>query len=284
MTISFAALQGLPKPTIIEGLDFAAILLAKRNDLVARFPAAAAFIDLESEPLKKSLEENAYREGVLRDRVNTVFWQTLLAEATGTNLDALAGFYDVIRIALESDDQLRERTVMEIAGRSPGGTAERYRAKALGASATVADAVVWRDATSPLIRVAVFSTAPGGVASPTLLGLVEAALNASNVRMVNDTIAVQSAVTITQAITANVWLLPATPQEVFDDLDADLAAAWALEGGMGFDLTRAWLTARLMRPGVQRVEIVTPTADITVSPHEALALGTITLNDMGREE
>lgn len=283
MSLSFAALMGLAPPDILELLDVAAILQAKIDDLVARYPDAADFIGLESEPLRKSLEENAYRELILRQRINEVFRQTLLAEATGSNLTVLAAFYDVTRLAGEDDAHLRERTVMEIAGRSPAGTAERYRAKALGASIHVRDAVVWRDELTPTIRIAVFSDGPGGVADSALLATVSAALTDDAVKVVSDSIEVVSAVTAVQPVAATVWLLPATAQSVFEGLSEALQAAWAAEAGLGFNLTRAWLTARLMQAGVQRVEITAPAADIAVNPHQALALGAITLTYGGRD-
>jgi phage-related baseplate assembly protein len=284
MTTTLAGLAALPKPQIIETLDVAAILQAKRDDLVARAPYVAPIIDLESEPLRRSLEENTYREFLLRGRINDTYQQTLVALASGANLDALAGFYDVTRLALESDDHFRERIVLEIAGRSPGGTAPRYKAKALGASIDVRDAIVWREALTPIINVAVISTAIGGVASNALLTTVREALNNSSVRMVNDTIVVRGAVSITQAIAADIWLLPDTPLAVFDGLAASLLAAWEAEAGLGFDLTHAWITARLMKAGVQRVDVVAPIADISLSPYEALALGPITLTNKGRAQ
>lgn len=282
MSITANTVASLPPPQVIEELDFEAILAASVADLVARFPAIAGVIQLESEPARKLLEVDAYREVLTRARVNDAARSQLLAFAMGSDLDHLAAFYDVVRMTGEDDERLRSRTILAIAGRSPGGTAERYRFVALSSSLDVRDAIVWRDASSPVVNVAIFSTAVSGVAPPALITAVEAALNAQNVRMVNDTLSVRSAVTQVRNITANVWLLPDTPLAVFDGLEANLRADFAAEAGLGFDLTRAWLTARLMRTGVQRVEIVAPLTDVPVLPFEAVALGNISLTYRGR--
>jgi phage-related baseplate assembly protein len=69
-TVSTIDLSSLPAPGVIEELDFEVILRAMRDDLVARFPPIAPVIDLQSEPARKLLEVCAYRELLLRQRVN----------------------------------------------------------------------------------------------------------------------------------------------------------------------------------------------------------------------
>jgi phage-related baseplate assembly protein len=272
----------LPPPEVVEELDFEAILSVAAADLVARFPAIAGVIGLESEPARKLLEVVAFRETLTRARINDAARANLLAFAVGSDLDHLAAFYDVIRVDGESDDRLRLRIILAISGRSTGGTADRYRFVAMTASIDVRDAIVYRAGTSPVVHVAIFSHSAGGVPSPLLLEAVRQALNASNVRMVNDTIEVRSAVSQTINVTADVWLLPSAEYAVFEGMEAALRAAFDLEAGLGFDLNRAWLTARLMQAGVQRVAIITPASDVAAHEYEAIALGTVTLTYKGR--
>jgi phage-related baseplate assembly protein len=282
MSITQIDIDALPPPKVVEELDFEALLSAAVAELIARFPPIAGVIQLESEPARKLLEVDAFREVLIRARINAAARSQLLAFASESDLDHLAAFYDVARLPGEDDARLRARVVLAISGRSTGGTAERYRYIAMTASVDVRDVIVWRDAITPTVNVAVYSFAPGGVAGPSLLSTVEAALNAPDVRMVSDTISVRSAVTQTRSVVADVWLLPDAPLAVFDGLEAALRADFAAEAGLGFDLTRAWITARLMRPGVQRVEILSPSADVAVAEFEALALGAITLTFRGR--
>lgn len=282
MSISETDIASLPPPAMVEELDFEAILQAAVDDLIDRFPAIAGTVVLETEPARKLLEVDAFREVLLRARVNDAFRGTLLAYAAGADLDHLAAFYDVVRLTGEDDARLRSRVILAIAGRSTGGTAERYRYVAMTASVDVRGAFVWRGALSPVVNVAIYSTAPGGVAGTPLLNTVRDALTADDVRMVNDTIEVRSAVTQTVNVSAQVWLLPSAQMAVFDGLSEALRHAHEAESGLGFDLTRAWLTARLMRPGVQRVVITAPAADVAVAEFEAAAIGTINLTFMGR--
>lgn len=282
MTVTALDVAALPPPEVVEEVDFEAILAATAADLVERFPAIAGVIGLESEPARKLLEVDAFRETLIRARINDGIRSQLLAFATGADLDQLAAFYDVIRLEGEPDERLRSRIIFTIAGRSTGGTAARYRANAMTASVDVRDAVVYREGVSPVVNVAIFANNETGIPSEALLAEVSASLNASDVRMVNDTLRIRSAVTQTVNVEADVWLLPSSEFFILDNLPGTLRAAFDAESGLGFDLTRAWLTARLMAPGIQRVEILTPEDDVVVPEYEALSLGTIKLNYKGR--
>jgi phage-related baseplate assembly protein len=276
-------LSVLGTPEVIETVDYEAILTLMRNDLVARFPTIEGVIDLESEPARKLMEVFAYREIVWRARVNDAARANLLAFAAKNDLEHLAAFYDVMRIGGETDSHLRERVVLAIMGRSTGGTAPRYRYVALSTDARVADAVVWREGTSPLVRCAIYSSDNNGVPDASLLAAVTAALNDEAVRMVNDTIQVTAAVQTVQNIVAAITLLPNTSATIITELEASLRADWLAERGLGFNMTRAWLTAKLMRAGVYSVNITTPAADVVADPSEAIAIGTVTLTVAGRD-
>ena len=102
-------LAALPYPGVVETLDTEVIVTAMRNDLVARFPAIAGVIDLESEPARKLIEVFAYREVLLRARINDAARQRMLAFAAGSNLDAIAAYYGVSRFDGEADTSLRRR-------------------------------------------------------------------------------------------------------------------------------------------------------------------------------
>ena len=275
-------LSVLAKPEVIETVDFEAIVTLMRDDLVARFPAIVGVVDLESEPARKLIEVFAYREIVLRARVNDAARANLLAFALGGDLEHLAAFYDVMRMSGEDDERLRRRTVLAIRGRSTGGTEPRYRFVALSADVRVADAVVWREGTSPLVRCAIYASDNNGVPDAALLQAVREHLSASDVRMVNDTILVTAAVQKVQNVTAALTLLPNTSASILADIEAALRSDWLAERGLGFDLTLSWLTAKLMRAGVYKVEIATPVADVIALPTEAISIGTVTLTVAGR--
>ena len=65
----------LPKPNFVDEVDYEQILAERKEYLISLFPEeeqAAVRIQLsrESDPLHKYLQENAYREMILRNRTN----------------------------------------------------------------------------------------------------------------------------------------------------------------------------------------------------------------------
>lgn len=151
MTFSIA---NLPEPDLIEKLDYEAILRQLIEDFLARHPDYSAL--LESDPAIKLLQVFAYRELILRQRVNDAFKATLLAFAQNGDLDNLAAFYGVERQVAEPDDDLRNRTIERIKGSSTAGGAAWYRFQTLTTDERVVDALV----TSPdagQVRVAILS-------------------------------------------------------------------------------------------------------------------------------
>lgn len=280
-----AELANLPLPVIIEQISYEDRYAIFRNQLVAIFAAAGIDYDvedLETDPAQILLQTASYNDLLLRQRINEAIRANLLAFANGSDLDHLAQFYDVVRLTGETDSALRVRVVLAIRGRSTGGTEPRYRSVALGSDPRVADAAVYTVGRDPTVHVAVFSRDNAGVADAELLAKVDAALQASAVRMVNDRIVVAAASRLAMPVTANVWLLPESSAAIVEQMKAKLRAAWSAQMGLGRDVTRSWLIANLMIDGVQKVEILAPAADMVVPFNQAAALGTITLNTIGR--
>ncbi|HBW1051611.1 TPA: baseplate assembly protein, partial [Klebsiella pneumoniae] len=92
-------LSQLPSPTIIEELDFETILIEVKAVMAAAFPedmqsAVAAAIELESEPLNIIAQAMAYRELLLRQRINEGAAACMLSHATGDDLDNIAANLD----------------------------------------------------------------------------------------------------------------------------------------------------------------------------------------------
>lgn len=280
-----AELASLPAPQIIATISYETARANFIALLVEAFNAAGIDYDvdrLEANPGVMLMQVAAFIDVNLRQRINEAIRANLLAFASGSDLDHLAQFYDVARQAGETDDRLRVRVVLAIRGRSTGGTEPRYRSVALDADPRVADAAVYTVGRDPVVHVAIFSTDNAGVADQALINKVNAALQAPGVRMVNDTIAVAGASRVATPITANVWLLPQTSSGILEQMKAALAAAWTQSMGMGRDVTRSWLASKLMLEGVQRIDIVSPAADVVVPFNQAAALGTMTLVEQGR--
>lgn len=276
-TIDFSS---IPDPEIIEALDFETILAAMIADLQARDPSYTEI--LESDPGIKILEVAAARELILRQRINDALQATLLRYAGGADLDNLATFYAVTRLEDESDEALRVRVIERIMGSSTAGGAAWYRYQALTASELVKDAAVSSPAPGEVL-VNILSTQGNGTASSGLLSTVNAVLQSDSVRVITDVVTVASATINTVPVTAQVYLYPDTPIEVFNGLQASLTAAFAAASGLGWDVTRSWLIAQLHPAGVQRVVLTAPAADVVCGPSQAPALGAITLTMAGRD-
>lgn len=279
-------LSSLPHPDVLERLDYEAILAEMIVDAEARFVAAGIAYDvgqLEIDPVVIVLQAAAYRETLLRGRVNDAAARAnLIAFAGGSDLDHQAAFYDVTRLADEEDAALRKRVVLAIQGRSTGGPEERYAFIARSADIRVQEVAVYRVDGGPHIRVAIRSTDNGGVPDAEILDAVEAAVTAKGVAVVSDDIEVLSGVTAIVDVAARIWLLPNAPITIFDGLEEHLRAVWEKESGMGFDLNISWIKARLHVAGVARIEVLSPAAPVVVDDNEAIALGEIDLEFAGR--
>ena len=287
-------LSQLPAPAIVEELDYETIRAAMLADLVARMPSFSAL--LESDPVVKLLEICAYRELVLRQRVNDATRGVMLAKAVGSDLDHLAALFGVQRFVLdagdataippvaptlESDADFRRRVQLSLEGFSTAGPVGAYIYHALSAHPDVLDA----SADSPLpgdVVVTVLSRTGNGAASPTLVAAVQAALSADDVRPLCDTVGVQSATIVNWHIAATLTCYAGPDRAVILAAAQAAAAAYAADQHrLGRDVTLSGIYAALHRPGVQRVTLVNPVADIVIAPHQASWCTGIVLTDGG---
>ncbi|MCA3488702.1 MAG: baseplate J/gp47 family protein [Rhodobacter sp.] len=289
----------LPVPDVVETLDYEVILAAMKADLAARAPDLAAVLALESEPLVKLLEVCAYREVLIRARVNDAAQAVTLARATGTDLDNLAALFGVARLVispgntsavppvaptLESDADLRRRAQLALEGFSTAGPEGAYVFHALSADADVLDV----SATSPSagdVLVTVLSRTGSGTAPAPLLATVQAALNADDVRPLCDNVVVQSAAIVSYAITATLYFYPGPDSAVVMAAAQAAATAYAAaQHRIGRDVTISGLHAALHQPGVQRVVLTSPSAALTIGSAQASWCTAITLINGGVDE
>jgi phage-related baseplate assembly protein len=274
-------LATLPEPGIIEALSFDAVFASIVQDFQGRYPDFTAL--LESDPAIKLLEVAAYRELLLRNRINEAARGQILAFADGTDLDHLGAFYGVERLEGEGDSALRRRIRQRIMGFSNAGGADVYRYWALTASPEIADVAV----TSPQpghVRISVLSRLGDGTASEELLDAVKAVVSRDDIRVLTDTVHVLGAAIVPVDVAAKIWLLPDSVVELMDALPGYLASEFAGAAMLGFDVTRSWLIGRLHVAGVHRVELTAPTMDIRIQPWQVACLNTCALNYAGRDK
>jgi phage-related baseplate assembly protein len=290
-------LSRLPAPSVVEELSYEVILEALRDAFVAELPDYTE-IDNENDPAAVLLRVAAYRELLLRQRINAAARATLLAFAAGADLDHVV--VPLERLVLdegdpdavppvpptyETDDALRARALIAPEGYSVAGPVAAYEFHARSASAEVADVAVLSPDPCE-ITVVVLSTADDGVADTELLDLVEAAVNDRTVRPLGDRVTVQSASVTEYDVEAELTLYTYGPEEEVVLAAAEAALeAWAARNRLiGRDVPLSALYAALHVEGVQRVELLEPSADIVLGEDEAPVLGSITLTVVGRDE
>jgi len=263
----------LPAPNVVEPLDYETILATIKADLLAIAPELGGVLALESEPATKLVEVFAYRELLLRARINDAAQSTMLAYARGADLDNLAALLGVARLADETDDRLRSRAQLSLEGYSTAGPRLSYVYHALSASNQVADVFV--DSPTPgqvqVVVLAVMSAEnPGGVPGPALLAQVQAALNADDVRPLCDTVSVVAAQVLTYAVSAAIICQPGPDATTL--LSAARAACQQYvtdQFRLGHAITISGLHAALHQPGVSRVDLYSPADSVLVAGHQA---------------
>lgn len=269
-------LSRLPSPEVVETLSFQVIFDAMLSDLVARDAAFTALVP--SDPAWRVLEVAAFREMLIRQRINDAARRVMVAYAAGGDLDHLGALVGAVRLELEpadleagtdavmeSDADYRRRIVLAPDGFSVAGPESAYVYHALSADPQVLDAT----AVSPepgQVLVTVQSRIGEGEASPELLAAVVAALNPEEVRPLTDQVIVQSADIVHFTSDAELWLFAGPDSgvvlaEAIAGRDAYLADTQKL----GRTPTISGFHAAMKVPGVQRVVINQPPDDVAVT-------------------
>lgn len=283
-------LSQLPEPTVVQQLDYEQILAAMLADLRARDPSFTALV--ESDPAYKVLEVAAYRELLIRRRVNDAALGVMLAYAQKGDLDQIGANYGVVRLVLdegdadavppveptyEEDEDYRRRIQLSPEGYTTAGSKGSYIFHGLSAAADVKDI----DAVSPTpgqVTVYVLSRTGSGAASPELLATVAAALNGEDIRPMTDQVTVQSAAIVNYTIVAELVVLPGPDSSVVRQTALDAITAYTqAQHKIGYDITLSGVYAALHQPGVQRVNLTTPAGNLTVGAGQAPFCTGITL-------
>ena len=268
-------LSDLETLQIIEELSLSEILEQMRNKLIEIEPEFTAY--LESDPLIKLMEIAAYRELLLRQRINQAAKANLLAFATESDLDNLAAFYGITRLENETDDELRTRTQAKIVGWSSAGSREAYKFHALNSDPRVKEA----NADSPepgLVRISILSKENNGVVSDDLLETVNDYMQRDDIRMLTDTVLVVPCNLIDIDVKAKITLMSSTPIEFLSTIKTSFKNAFAKIAGLGVSISRSWIISNLFLDGVKDVQLLSPISDVEVSETECARLLDVELN------
>lgn len=280
-------LSRLAAPDVVEAIDFEVILAERKARYVSYFPTdqqaeVAKTLQLESEPVVKLIQESAYREVVLRQRINDAARARMLAFAKRNDLEHVGALFDVYRLTIrpadpttntvavmEDDESLRERIQLAPQGFSVAGPRAAYIRHARAVDGRVLDVSVSRPLPGDIL-ITILSREGSGVAPPDLCNAVQAALSDERVRPLNDTVFTTSAEIIDYEVHARL--------RTFRDFDAGIVLAEARKSldayiarthRLGREVTLSGLYAALHIEGVERVTLLSPATDIAVSIRQA---------------
>lgn len=275
-------LSQLPAPDMVQAVDYEAELTAMLADLRTRAPEFDALV--ESDPAYKLLELAAYFRVLTLQRVNDGGRAVMPASATGADLDQIAARYGVARLTIdpgdplalppllpvmETDTDLRRRMLLSFEGLSTAGPVGAYIFHALGADPDIADASVQSPAPGEVL-VTVLSRTGDGSAAPGVLAAALAALSSDDVRPLCDQVAVQAAEIITYAVSATLTVYPGPDSGVVREAAETAVRAYAeAQHRLGRDVTLSGLYAALHQPGVQKVTLNAPAADLSIHDGQA---------------
>ncbi|EAA7483535.1 baseplate J/gp47 family protein [Salmonella enterica] len=276
----------LPVPDVIQVPDTGAIFsqwLAKLRELDPEFDAL-----VESDPAYKQGEAGAYRAALLMQRVNDSARAVLLASAMKNDLDQLGANFNVRRMVIipaqpeaippveavyENDDAFRERIQLSWSQLNTAGAGNSYRFHAKSADTDILDADAYGPETHSRpgeVDVYVLSRTGDGTAGQGLLDKVRNRLNADEVRPLTDCVTVKSATIANYVVTAELEI-PDGPDAtmVLNNATDILRAYTTLSHRINTLVPLSAIYAALQQPGVARVRLISPVADLEAEPGKA---------------
>lgn len=263
-------LSTLAAPTIVEVKSFDTILSEMLADLAARDPT---LVISEADPAYKILEVAAYREMLIRQEAQDGGKQVMLAYATGANLDQLGANYNCARLTDETDSDYRSRIALSLEAIATAGSTNGYRYHTISvdgvADCSVASHTEDADIDPGTVVVTVLADAtedvPTGVPDSDLLAAVEAALNVEDVRPLTDTVFVRAPTVEEYEITATLYFYPGPDSAtVLATAQTAVEAYVASCRKVGYDIALSGIYAALHQPGVARVALASPAANVTI--------------------
>nr|DAR92032.1 MAG TPA: baseplate assembly protein [Caudoviricetes sp.] len=282
-------LSKLEPPKVLEDLDFETLLAERKTAFINLFnederPFWQARLALESEPITKLLQEVVYLQLLERTRINNAAQATMLAYATGTDLDVIAANYNVQRQLIqaadntktpkvpavyEDDTSLRLRAQLAFEGLSVAGPRAAYVYHGLSAHSDVADISVVSPTPAHVV-VTVLSRKGQGTAAEDVLTAVRNRLNDDNIRPIGDRVTVQSATIAPYQIRAKLHIYRSPEYEPIKQIaQTNLEKYTEERHRLGRDISLSGIYAALHIEGVQRVELLEPSADIALTNDKA---------------
>lgn len=279
-TFTAIEVDKLPAPDIFEQRTFESIYAERLAEFRRLCPEHTAV--LESDPVVKLLQASAYREVLLRETFNQRARGVLLPYSQGADLDNLAVPYGVQRklvtpadpesgapAVYEGDADFRRRIQLAPEGLSVAGPEGAYIFHTLSAHVSVLDASVASPSPGEVV-VTVLSREGDGTPDAALLEAVESTLLNGNVRPLTDHVTVAGAHIHTYAVIAELTTFNGPDSAlVIAEAQRRLAQYRGQSQRLGRDVPLSALYSALHVEGVQRVKLISPSADIIVNAQSA---------------
>ncbi len=285
----------IPPPAIVEMPEFKVLFQQRLAELQYLDPTFNALV--ESDPAVKLLEILVYREMINVARFNAGVWAVLLAYAKEADLDQLGANYDVYRkvivpaddttipptgAVMESDDEYRRRIRLSWYARNTAGALEAYEFYALSVNdipdivEDASDAVAygpqeWPESVSPgEVHVYVLSRDGDGTPSADLMQAVYDALSPDDVRPLTDYVSVLAPTIVPYEVTATLYIADGPDADVVVEAATNAMQRYADSvHAIGKLVSISGIYRALKQPGVDDVELESPTANIDIARDEA---------------
>lgn len=271
----------LPAPDVVEQISYEAILKSGLDDFHARMQEIGSdYVVLESDPAYKLAEVFAYREMLVRLDSNEQAKAVLLAYAQNKDLDHKAAERNLERktiteatstseAILETDISLRRRVQMAPESYTTAGSEGSYIFHGINADPRVKDIFAYAPLDAEgfprgICNIYVLSNEGEGNSPEDLIAIVNNALNQKIVRPLTDYVNVFSAsvlhyqikaeIEVEQGPDANVIL-----QSTYEEIKKYTANVHAF----GSAPSLSGIYQALHRPGVNKVNLISPTANIS---------------------
>ena len=318
-------LPDLPFPDVIELLDYEAILAELKRQFNALQPnlinengkavvlaaelieltngekfwkvpfnkeAGLFYLNLESDPDVRLLEISAYRELLLRQRVNDASLAVFAAYAKGNDQDELFKIFGLQRLLIkeatdkepaiyESDEEFRRRYALALDKFTTAGSEKSYEYHGLSSHAQVKDISVVSPAPTES-NVNVLSRIDNGFSNDDLLNAVESTLR--EIRPNSELVHVRSAEIIEYEINISViFNYGPSPNPVIAQIQNNLKAYVDKYHRLGADIEQSAISAESHLAGVHRVEF-NMNLPIRCERHQAPFCTNINVSFGGRDE
>lgn len=296
MSVDF---NSLPKPNFVDVLDYEDIFNERKEYFISLHPEdeqelVRKTLSRESEPVTKLLQENAYREMILRNQINEKALATQLAFAKGNDLDVWGANFDVKRLVItpaddsvtppvlaiyEADEEFRYRIQKKLDALSTAGPESAYEFHTLSADSRVSDVKCSSPAPAHALLTILQRDTGNNASTEELNTIVLNYVSGEKKRPTGDRVQVQSAEIINYQIEA--VLVTKNVPETEPVLSAARANALAYvkePKRIGKGVFFSDLYSILKVSGVERVELISPATEMHLTKFQAASCTAIKLS------